>query len=251
MGLAVAAQAPKADVLDVVFNDDGTVVDVSAMANPIRVMGAPDIKKSPMYGMNVLCNDEDEWGSETFNNVRVPYNDKLVEALRNGMTMEGMARPCFENGTISNRWCNIFGCYQGGGFGIIIYNGVWDFECVIDQTYKDATFGPVVDGEWIHLVGVWDKEAGVCQFYANGELVSTVDGAGGELGFPTTDGHDDECFVGVGIDFDPGSSVFCREAFQGDIAIARIYNDPLTGEQVKALYEQAEDKKTSEPEHVE
>ena len=84
MGLAVAAQAPKADVLDVVFNDDGTVVDVSAMANPIRVMGAPDIKKSPMYGMNVLCNDEDEWGSETFNNVRVPYNDKLVEALRNG-----------------------------------------------------------------------------------------------------------------------------------------------------------------------
>lgn len=120
MGLAVAAQAPKADVLDVVFNDDGTVVDVSAMANPIRVTGAPDIKKSPMYGMNVLCNDEDEWGSETFNNVRVPYNDKLVEALRNGMTMEVMARPCFENGTISNRWCNIFGCYQGGGFGIII-----------------------------------------------------------------------------------------------------------------------------------
>ena len=54
MGLAVAAQAPKADVLDVVFNDDGTVVDVSAMANPIRVMGAPDIKKSPMYGMNAL-----------------------------------------------------------------------------------------------------------------------------------------------------------------------------------------------------
>lgn len=250
MGLAVAAQAPKADVLDVVFNDDGTIVDVSAMANPIRVTGAPDIKKSPMYGMNVLCNDEDEWGSETFNNVRVPYNDKLVEALRNGMTMEVMARPCFENGTISNRWCNIFGCYQGGGFGIIIYNGVWDFECVIDQTYKDATYGPVVDGEWIHLVGVWDKEAGVCKFYANGELVSTVDGAGGELGFPTTDGHDDECFVGLGIDFDPGSSVFCREAFQGDIAIARIYNDPLTGEQVKALYEQAEAKKTSEPEHV-
>ena len=72
MGLAVAAQAPKADELDVVFNDDGTVVDVSAMANPIRVMGAPDIKKSPMYGMNVLCNEETQWGKESFHTVRFP-----------------------------------------------------------------------------------------------------------------------------------------------------------------------------------
>ena len=50
MGLAAVAQAPKADVLDIIFNDDGTVVDASAMANPVRVLGNPDIKKSPMYG---------------------------------------------------------------------------------------------------------------------------------------------------------------------------------------------------------
>lgn len=61
MGLAAVAQAPKADVLDIIFNDDGTVVDASAMANPVRVLGNPDIKKSPMYGMNVLCNEETQW----------------------------------------------------------------------------------------------------------------------------------------------------------------------------------------------
>lgn len=73
MGLTALAQAPQADVLDVVFNDDGTVVDASPMANPVRVLGAPDIKKSPMYGMNVLCNEEERWGTETYNNVRVPF----------------------------------------------------------------------------------------------------------------------------------------------------------------------------------
>ena len=58
LGLAAAAQTPKADVLDIVFNDDGTVVDASPMAHPVHVMGAPDIKKSPRYGMIFLCYEE-------------------------------------------------------------------------------------------------------------------------------------------------------------------------------------------------
>lgn len=62
MGLATAAQTPKADVLDIVFNDDGTVVDASAMANPLKVIGDPVIKRSPRYGMNVLCNEQELWG---------------------------------------------------------------------------------------------------------------------------------------------------------------------------------------------
>ena len=248
MGLAAVAQAPKADVLDIIFNDDGTVVDASAMANPVRVLGNPDIKKSPMYGMNVLCNEETQWGKESFHTVRIPYNDQLIGAIENGMTMEVMARPCFEDGKFNQTWCNVFGCYQGGGFGIIINGGKWDFECVIGGGYKDATFGPVVDGEWIHLVGVWDKETGEYKLYANGELASTVDGVSGDLSLPDAKGK--ERFVGVGVDFEPNPVSTCGYSFQGDIAIARIYDNPLTAEQVKALYQEVDVKKTGEVEHV-
>ena len=248
MGLAAVAQAPKADVLDIIFNDDGTVVDASAMANPVRVLGNPDIKKSPMYGMNVLCNEETQWGKESFHTVRIPYNDQLIGAIENGMTMEVMARPCFEDGKFNQTWCNVFGCYQGGGFGIIINGGKWDFECVIGGGYKDATFGPVVDGEWIHLVGVWDKETGEYKLYANGELASTVDGVSGDLSLPNANGKDR--FVGVGVDFEPNPVSTCGYSFQGDIAIARIYDNPLTAEQVKALYQEVDVKKTGEAEHV-
>lgn len=249
LGLAAAAQAPKADVLDIVFNDDGTVVDASPMAHPVHVMGAPDIKKSPRYGMNVLCYEEEMWGKESSNNVRVPYNDQLTEAIKDGMTMEVMVRPYFEKGTLDKTWVNLFGCYESGGFGIIIYGGKWDFESVIGGSYKDATFGPVVNGEWIHLVGVWNKETGMYKFFANGELVSTIEGATGELSFPVTQGK--ECFVGLGVDFAPNTPSVSSNTFQGDIAIARIYNDPLTDEQVKAIYQKVEAKKTDEPEHAE
>ncbi|MDY4744860.1 MAG: hypothetical protein SO414_06065, partial [Bacteroidaceae bacterium] len=136
-----------ADVLNVVYNDDGTVVDASAMNNPVFVMGSPDIKKSTQYGMNVLCQEEEKWGEESMNNVRFPFNDNLIEAVSDGMTMEVLARPYFQGGTMDNQWVNIFGGYQGGGFGIIIYNGLWDFECVIGGGYKDVTYGPVVDGQ--------------------------------------------------------------------------------------------------------
>ena len=248
MGLAAMAQAPKADVLDIIFNDDGTVVDASAMANPVRVLGNPDIKKSPMYGMNVLCNEETQWGKESFHTVRIPYNDQLIEAIQSGMSMEVMARPCFEDGKFNTAWCNVFGCYQIGGFGIIINGGKWDFECVIGEGYKDATFGPVVDGEWIHLVGVWDKETGEYKLYANGELASTVDNVSGELSLPEANGK--ERFVGVGVDFEPNSASTCGCSFQGDIAIARVYNNPLTAEQVKSLYQDVQAKKTDKPEHA-
>ena len=249
MGLATAAQTPKADVLDIVFNDDGTVVDASAMANPLKVIGDPVIKRSPRYGMNVLCNEQELWGEQSYNNIRVPYNDNLLEAVKDGMTMEVFARPYFENGKFDTKWCCLLGGYNSGGFGIIIENSKWDFQNVIGGKQRDATYDVITDREWIHLVGVWDKEEGTCKLYVNGNLVSTAEDCTGELKLPNSNGN--EVFVGLGMDFAPGSNTTSNNSFRGDIAIARIYNDPLPEERVKALYQEVENKKTEEPEHEE
>lgn len=247
LGLASWAQAPRADVLDIVFNDDGTATDVSPMQNPVTVSGYPEFVKSPAYGMNVLCQAEGIWGKDSRDHVRVDYNDALLAAIADGMTMEILVRPYFGGGQMGGDWVNAFGCYQGGGFGIIIYNGHWDFENVIGG-YKDAIYdAPVVEGEWIHLTGVWDKEAAQTRLYANGNLVATVDGAGGELELPNGENR----FVGVGVDFEPNSLSKAGNLFQGDIAIARIYDKPLTDEEVAAVYQEAEARKTGEAEHDE
>lgn len=249
MGYASWAQAPKADVLDIVFNGDGTVSDVSAMQNPVTVKGYPDFVKSPMYNMNVLCQAEESSGNGTTNYVRVDYNDKLLSAISDGMTMEILVRPYFEGGYLhTNNWINAFGCFQGGGFGIIINESKWDFEAVIGGGYKDAIYdAPVVGGEWIHLTGVWDKEAAQTRLYVNGNLVSTAENAGGELSLPSGDNR----FVGVGVDYEPKSQSNAGNLFQGDIAIARIYDKPLTDEEVAAAYQEAEARKTGNEEHDE
>ncbi len=234
-------------MLDIVFNDDGTATDVSPMQNPVTVSGYPEFVKSPAYGMNVLCQAEGIWGKDSRDHVRVDYNDALLAAIADGMTMEILVRPYFGGGQMGGDWVNAFGCYQGGGFGIIIYNGHWDFENVIGG-YKDAIYdAPVVEGEWIHLTGVWDKEAAQTRLYANGNLVATVDGAGGELELPNGENR----FVGVGVDFEPNSLSKAGNLFQGDIAIARIYDKPLTDEEVAAVYQEAEARKTGEAEHDE
>ena len=55
LGMATWAQVPKADLLDVVFNDDGTATDVSAMANTVQTIGAPSVVRSLKYGINEAC----------------------------------------------------------------------------------------------------------------------------------------------------------------------------------------------------
>ena len=76
-GLASWAQLPKADVLDIVFHDDGTVTDASPMQNPVTVLGAPRIEKSTQFDMNVLCQTDEDWGEPSPNYVRIGHNDQM------------------------------------------------------------------------------------------------------------------------------------------------------------------------------
>ena len=246
MGLAVWGQTPKADVLDLVFNEDGTVMDVSPMQNVVRVNGVPEIVRSARYDMNVLCQSEEKWGETTSHYVCVPYTETLTAALQDGMTMEVLARPYFQGGKMNGNWVNAFGSFQDAGFGIIIYDGVWDFESHIGGGYKDATHqGPVVADEWVHLVGVWNKEEGVVQLYVDGQLSSTVSGADGDLRLA----QGDDPFIGIGVDYSAANR--SEALFQGDIAIARIYDRPLSDTEVAAVYQDVVSHQTAEAEHRE
>ena len=75
-GLTSWGQLPKADVMDIVFNDDGTITDASPMQNPVTVMGLPRIEKSTQLEMNVLCQSDEYWGHYTPNYVRIDRNEK-------------------------------------------------------------------------------------------------------------------------------------------------------------------------------
>lgn len=247
-GLAAYAQPPKADVLDIVFNDDGTVVDASPMKNPVIVTGAPRIVESTQFDMNVLCQSDELWGAELPNFIRVDANEALEAAIADGATFETMIRPYFAGGVFNREWVNLFGGFQGGGIGIIIYNGVYDFEAYIGGGYVDVVnnFSPVAN-EWVHLMGVWNKETGDMKLFINGKLEGALQGVSGDISFASREDR----FYALGCDLEPGNSYHSGNAFTGDIALARIYDKPLSDEEVAAVYADIASRECDCGEHVE
>lgn len=245
-GLTSWAQLPKADVMDIVFNDDGTVIDASPMQNPVTVLGTPRIEKSTQLEMNVLCQSDEYWGNYIPNFVRIDRNEQLDAALGDGVTMETLIRPYFAGGKFNNTWVNLFGGYQGGGIGLIIYGGVYDFETNLDGSYFDAVNNSTpVANEWVHLMGVWNPVDGTMKLFINGVLSGIIEGVQGSLTFGSN------TFYALGVDYEPGSPYLGSNAFTGDIALARIYDNPLTDEEVAAIYADIQSKRKDVPEHSE
>lgn len=245
MVLNAWSQVPKADLLDVVFNDDGTAVDVSPLANEVHAVGTPKVLKSDRWGMNVLCTASSVLGSTQDNCFTVDLNDEIWNAVKDGHSIECFVRPFWDGALNKKGWGTILGFQQNGGCGMLVYKGEWCFEPHVGGSYVDAWGGTPIAQRWTHLVGVVDSENGLTNIYVNGKLINSVE-CEGELGYPTAT----PAFIGIGGDLSSTPGVL-EAAFPGDIAIARVYDKPLNAEEVDLLYKEIQSKDTGAEEHKE
>ena len=142
-------------------------------------------------------------------------------------------------------WASCLGMEDAGGLGMIMYNGHWMFEVCVDGSYRDAVYNaPVVKDEWIHLIGVWNQADGIINLYVNGEFAGSTSG-NGFLTYPLTN----PCWIGVGGDL--ANRDVPEATLQGDIAIFRIYDQPLNGSQAAALWNKVKAMDTGKEEHSE
>lgn len=79
-------------------------------------------------------------------------------------------------------------------------------------------------------MGVWNKQEAKTYIYVDGELKGTMDAPGNYVPPTTTTSY----WFGIGVD---ASATVGQNAWKGDVAIARVYDAPLTAEKVKALWE--------------
>ena len=97
--------------------------------------------------------------------------------------------------------------------------------------YKHVDTGVVPEvNTWYHVIGVYDKANGKCLIYLNGQLKNTVSVSGNYT-------HSGQKWFGVGCDAGTDNQGEC--IFKGDIAIARVYSDPLSASKVAELYDAA------------
>ena len=234
---------PKADLLDVVFNEDGTADDASPMHNDIALVGeeTSSVYFSETYQRNVAHFDN-PYGSSCNSFYQVASyenNDAIRNALSDGHSFEVLCMTNFE-GDIPNVESKPFSAMQGGGTGFLICTKSTTRENELtylpnittsgSSTWRWTTSGVVPESKkFYHVVGVWNKEEHKTYIYINGELKNTVD-APGLFKYATTGCN------WFAIGGDPSNATTANASWNGDIAIARAYDKPLTAEDVATLW---------------
>lgn len=236
-------EAPVADMLDVLFRQDGSAYDASPMG--MKVV-ASNKKAVTTYYSNefdrYVVSLPNSWGSTVTSSYRVDYatNTAFRNALADGHTLEAVVMANFDgllSSDSNNKEAKCFASHQGGGTGIMICTkargsaGMNEFTFLpcTGGSYRWATTGSEpVKNSFYHIVGVWDKATAKAKIYVNGELVNSVSAAG--VYTEPSEKSRWFCIGGDASDSDPSNG------WKGDIALARIYDNPLTDAQVKALW---------------
>lgn len=241
----VPPEAPKADLLDVVFHADGTAEDVSPLKN--EVLSYPGTALTCYYHdvyKRIVTNytHTPGQGSRKDSYYRVDYytNETFKQGLDDGHTLEVVLRSNRNDGTKEYK---PFSAHEAGGTGFLIckegqggHPACITFLPNVSTTGKstwrwaqsDVTPEP---GRYYHIVGVWDKTAEKAYIYVDGQLKGTAD-APGEL----IHAKDGARWFALGGDSAVGSM---GNAWNGEVVLARVFDDALTGDQIALLYQDA------------
>lgn len=254
--LYCAAQAlPEADLMDIVFNADGTAHDVSRLHLTVDKDGAPRVTYNEKLGRNVAefthpwCVSSKGETNKGTTFYRVQYGDSpsFESAIAEGFSVELLVKASGAPAESPDTESKAFSSTQGGGacIGVKVkekdgMNG-WNFFINVTPSgtkkgtwiFANTNIYPTPD-KWYHIIGVWNKE--YLNIYIDGELIEAAEAeAEGEYTPSNTK------WWGIGADpsgVKNGVSTGTNN-FQGAVAIARVYSAKLNAGEAQELYKAA------------
>ena len=234
-GPTIAAQnvtLPTADLLDVVFNEEG-VADQSAAQMNVEVIGTPQVVYNEDLKQNVLMTEAAD--------VKTPVSYLKVDYAGNQAFMDNLADGFTFETTFALRSENIpgditpFRATESGGFGIdLLASGQiktvvrTEIEGVGAYRYAN-TSAYLKPNLYYHVVGVYNKATNEVACYVNGGNAASAS-AVGNFQFPA---NADSHWLGIGADCGGTSAT---DGGDFEIVNARIYSEPMTEAMAKALY---------------
>jgi glycerophosphoryl diester phosphodiesterase len=231
-----APELPVADILNVVFSVDGTAEDISPMHNTLTVY--------PATTLLTVFNDTYQRYVARFHNTagqatsagyyRMSYsgNNTIKNGLADGHTLEAL----FTVSRLADAEMKVLSSMEGGGTGLMLgtdHNIIYLPHIGSGYVWNRSGIIPEL-GRYYHVVGVYDKQAGKTYVYVDGVLKAS-NNVSGNFNFP---GDASYHWFGIGVD----AGVPAQSSWQGDVAIARIYNKPLSAGEVTDLYDQVKNK---------
>lgn len=234
----IPAVAPVADMLDVVFDAEGKGKDVSALSMTVdnsRVNSDISTFYSDKFGRYVakFNNPTIARSSMDAGYYFIPYTPSSTfgSKLADGFTYE-LVFCSYTDPTAKQ--VKPFSSTQAGGTGMCFRasTGEINFECHVGGSWVELYSGVLPQkNTYYHVIGTWDKENGIALLYVDGVLTASKNTTGD---FKFMDTSVDARWFGIGAD--PSATDKGEASFYGEVVIARLYDKPVTAEEVKALY---------------
>ena len=213
---ASAQSLPQADIFDMAL-DNGTITNSASETEPLTI-GAPSVAQDSVLERPVAQFDgrKDAVGFD--------IGDKF-DQVKDGFTVECVFR---YDGDFDGNEKSLCANKEAGGWAMVIYGDQLTFTVNANGGYKKAQ-QKMEPGQWYHAVGVFDGHKN--ELYVNGEKVAENTGATGDIKKPKSNSS----AVMIGADSGPNNSA----QFYSDVAVseARVFSDPLSAQDVTALYE--------------
>lgn len=231
-------------LLDIEFADDGSARDISShsrLVNSFSGLGVCTYFNQDA-GRNVARFFSSAGSQISDGYYKVTYNNdsRLAEGLGDGHSYEAMFM--LSGVKPSGLEVKPMSATEAGGSGILLNNPEGMISFIANTAaaggagqWRYAISGIVPKaGDYYHVVGVYDKDAEMVSVYINGELKGHT-AAPGKLVLPVSAIAKWICIGG-----DACKSISQAEAaWSGDIVLARVYDKPLTADQVALLWDKA------------
>lgn len=236
---AAQEPAPTADLLDVVFNNDGSATDLSPMQNQVEnLAGSASMTYfNDGYQGYVAHFNHTPGASISTGYYKVNYsgNTQFENGLADGHTLETLFM--YDDEIKIGTEVKMFSAMESGGTGFLLTSDKGEITFLPNVGgWKWTRSGVVPEkGVYYHVVGVWDKQKGTSTIYVNGVRKGSTS-ASGSFSFPPNKNCYWFCIGG------DASASGAGNAWRGDIAIARVYDDALTAEEVSKLWDAVKDK---------
>lgn len=233
-------QYAAADIVDFKFNEDGTAEDISVNKNPVNswVVGATMnyYEEYAAWGPSVSRGQNKTYVKEEYAFWEMDYT-KYDAQVADNYTIESVFALGAAHTDVETK---AFGATQGGGFALMLgkpgtgtnngdsstytRDGGIEFIQHNGSGWNFAVSGVIPEvGKLYHVFGVWDGTDIKC--YVNGELKATV----GAKGFKHKGGNH---YLGVAGNYN--SDTKFNGSWNGTVVVARMYDQPLTAEQIAA-----------------
>ena len=233
-------------LLDVVFNNDGTAYDASPSKRNIETLAGSALLIYPIesYGLNAArFNNSEPGNTVTSGYYKADYSSDTAfqNSLADGHSLEVLFM--YDYGSIDKE-IKMFSSMESGGTGFLLGkndrgNSIIFLPHTGSWNWANSNVVPQ-QGVYYHVIGVFDPQNQKASIYVDGEKKAEVATSSNTFKFPSSGSY----WFGIGVD---ASSTNGQACWKGDVVIARVYDDVLTGNDVTKLWEKVKDKKPSAP----